>query len=154
IRVVVETRADGASAKLRALVEDRDLDVDAIAGLAVLGEADTPAFLLKHVARFRPTGRGATIAALSTRPTWAGARLDAVAARTIARDEVPVFQVRQISSFPDDDLKRRIGELWPELKPIAASKHEQIEKLKTALATDELAKADLSNGRKRFTQAC
>jgi putative membrane-bound dehydrogenase-like protein len=154
IRIAAAARAANLVPLLNGLVADRDLGADAIRGLAVLGDAGTPALLVRRVRMLRPEARAAAIVALSTRPAWARALLAAVADGTIDRAEVPAFQIRQMQAFPDDETKRRVAQLWPELRTIPAAKRARIDQLKARLDAATLAAADLSSGRKLFNQAC
>src|SRR5262249_23559777 len=133
IRLAVEARAPNVASILSGLVADRDLGADAIRGLSALGDPGTPALLLKRARAPRPEARAAAIVALSARPAWANALLAAVAEGTIARAEVPAFQIRQMQGFPDDEIRRRVAELWPELRMIPEAKRTRIAQLRSRL---------------------
>jgi putative membrane-bound dehydrogenase-like protein len=154
IRIAVEARAANLVPLLNGLLADRDLGADAIRGLAVLDDPGTPLLLLRRVRGLRPDARAAAVVALSSRPSWAQTLLAAVADGTLERAEVPAFQIRQMQSFPDDEVRRRVTELWPELRTIPAAKRERIAQLRTRLGPATLAAADLANGRKLFVQTC
>ena len=139
---------------LNGLLNDRDLGADAIRGLAALDDPGTPALLLRRFRSLRPDARAEAIVALSSRPTSARALLAAVADAAVDRADVPAFQIRQMHGFPDDEIRRRVTELWPELRTIPAAKRERIAQLRTRLDTPTLATADLQNGRKLFVQIC
>jgi putative heme-binding domain-containing protein len=62
--------------------------------------------------------------------------------------------VRQMMGFAEGDLRRRIGETWPQLKALSADKRDRIARLKKCLDASTLAKADRSHGRQRFAQTC
>ena len=70
------------------------------------------------------------------------------------RADVPAFQIRQMQGFPDDEIRRRVAELWPELRTIPAAKRERIAQLRARLDAQTLAAADLPDGRKLFVQTC
>ncbi len=154
IRIGVEARAPNLVPLLNGLLADRDLGADAIRGLAALDDPGTPGLLVRRLRGVRPDARAAAIVALSSRPSWARALLTAVADGTLERGEVPAFQIRQMQGFPDDDVRRRVTTLWPELRTIPAAKRERIAQLREKLDSKTLAAADLPNGRKLFVQTC
>ena len=154
IRITVEARAANLVPLLNGLLNDRDLGADAIRGLAALDDPGTPGLLLRRFRSLRPDARAEAIVALSSRPAWARALLAAVADAAVDRAEVPAFQIRQMQGFPDDEIRRRVAELWPELRTIPAAKRERIAQLRTRLDARTLAAADLPSGRKLFVQIC
>lgn len=154
IRVLVEARASGAVPLLKRLFPDRDLGADAARGLAAFEDSATPVFLIENFNKVRDPARDAAIITLSSRPAWAKLLLEAIASNRIERARVPAFQIRQMVSFPDEDIRRRVNALWPELKSIAAAKRPRIEALQTKLTSAELSTADLPNGRRHFVKAC
>jgi len=154
MRVLAEAQAEGLSTTLLKLVDDRDVGADAIRNLAYCDDAGVPKVLLDRVRNFKEPARDAVIVTLSSRPAWTKPLLEAVAAGAVQREQVPSFQVRQMSASPDEAVRQKVAELWPELKSISAAKKERIERMKTSLAGEGLKGADLANGRQRFTQAC
>lgn len=154
IRVLAEAQADGLSTTLLKLVDDRDIGADAIRGLASCDDPAVPKSLIARIGNFREPAREAVIVTLCSRPAWAKSLLDAVAAGNVQREQVPNFQVRQMSTSPDQAMRDKVAQLWPELKSISAAKKERIERMKKSLSGDALQRADLANGRQRFTQAC
>jgi putative membrane-bound dehydrogenase-like protein len=154
IRIAVEARAPKLVPLLNGLLADRDLGADAIRGLAALADPGTPELLLRRLRTLRPDARAAAIVALSSRPSWARALLQAVADGRIDRAEIPAFQIRQMQGFPGDETRRRVAELWPELRTITAAKRARIDQLKARLDANTLAAADLPGGRKLFNQVC
>jgi putative heme-binding domain-containing protein len=154
MRVLVEARAAGLSALLCKLIDERDIGADAVRGLAVFDDPAISELLIKGFRNLREPARAAAVVTLSSRPAWARMLLEAVAGGTVDRTLVPTFHVRQMSNFPDDDIRKKVAVLWPDLRPIGGAKQERIEKLKKTLAAAELSTANLSNGRHRFVQAC
>ncbi len=59
-----------------------------------------------------------------------------------------------MASFPDETIRRQIETLWPELKSIPEQKQSRIAQLKTLLTREAQPKADPSQGRALFEQAC
>ena len=154
LRVLVEARVEGLSSLLQKLVDEREVGADAVRSLASCDDPEIPTFLLQHFGKLREPARDAAIVTLSSRPAWARSLLEAVASGVIAREQVPAFQVRQMSTFRDDKVRRQVSELWPELKSISADKKRRIDHFKSSLGPAYLKMADLANGRQRFVQAC
>lgn len=154
LRVLVEARAEGLVPLLQKMADERDLGADAVNAMATFDDPSTPGFLLRSYPKFKEPARAATIVTLATRPAWARELLNAVAAGTIDRGQVPAFQVRQMSGFPNEALRKQVAELWPELRAVPAAKRERIAQLKQALPVNELPAADLSRGRAQFVKAC
>jgi putative membrane-bound dehydrogenase-like protein len=154
IRALVQVRADGLAPLLQGLLGDRELGPDAIRGLAAVSDADTPRLLLDNYKRLQPTARAEAIVTLVSRPAYAQKLLDAVAAGTVDRMHVSPFQLRQMQSFGDDAVSKRIAAQWPELREISAEKARRIAGYKSQLAPDRLATANLPAGRKLFEKSC
>jgi putative heme-binding domain-containing protein len=91
---------------------------------------------------------------LASRPSFAGPLLDEMAAGRIPRADLTAFHARQIRSFNDARLTKRLGEIWGELRDSPAEKRQLIGALKAKLTPDVLAAADKSAGRVVFSNAC
>jgi putative membrane-bound dehydrogenase-like protein len=154
VRVLVESRGKGVVLLLCGLLGDRDLGADAARGLAAFDDPSLPQLLLDRYPGLKLPAREATIVTLSSRPAWAGLLLAAIRSGKIDRSQVPAFQVRQISTFPGDDLRRDLLALWPELKTMSAVKQTRIDQLRKLLTEQSLAAGDRANGRRRFAQTC
>lgn len=154
VRVLVEARDINVVPLLRDLVFDRDLGSDAIRGLAAFDDVEIPVFLLKSYHKLRDTGRAAAIVALGSRPASARLLLTAVASGAIDRSLVPTFQIRQMSTFPDEKFRRQVSHIWPELKMISGAKRQRIDQLKSLFGAIAVTPADRVNGRRRFVQSC
>jgi putative membrane-bound dehydrogenase-like protein len=154
VRVLVEARGKGTVPLLCGLLGDRDLGADAARGLAAFDDPSLPALLLERFASLKEPVRDAVIVTLSSRPAWARSLLATVAAGKIDRGLVPSFQVRQMSTFPGDDLRGQVAALWPGLKTMSATKRARIDHFKDVLTSQSLASADRATGRRRFVQTC
>jgi len=109
---------------------------------------------LERFASLKEPVRDAVIVTLSSRPAWARSLLATVAAGKIDRGLVPSFQVRQMPTFPGDDLRGQVAALWPGLKTMSATKRARIDHFKDVLTSQSLASADRATGRRRFVQTC
>ncbi|MBI5757342.1 MAG: c-type cytochrome, partial [Planctomycetales bacterium] len=154
IRSLVEARAAGLAPLLQGLLDDRDIGPDVIRGLAAISDAGTPRLLLDNYKRLLPPARSEAINTLVSRPAFASPLLDAVAAGSVQRMHVSSFQLRQMQSFGDEQITKRIADLWPELRAISAEKTKKIADYKTTLTPERLATANLPVGRKLFEKSC
>ena len=91
---------------------------------------------------------------LVSRPSFARPLLEEIAADRIPRADVTPFHARQIRSFNDAQLTRRLGEVWGELHDSSAEKQQLIRNWKTKLNAPTLAAADQSQGRLLFEKTC
>lgn len=154
VRVLVDARANGLVPLLFRMIDERDVGADAVLALAAFDDATIPTVLLRSYPKLKEPARAAAVVTLATRPAWARALLDAVAAKVIQREQVPAFQLRQMSDSPDATVRERVNELWPELRTVPAVKRDRMAQLKRQLQSADLAGADLSRGRERFAKAC
>src|SRR5205823_4265459 len=91
--------------------------------------------------------RPAVIDTLVTRPTFAAALLDQLEAGRIPASTLSAGQARQIRSFGDESLSRRLAEVWGELRDSPEEKGASIVELKQQLTKDRLTTADIHQGR-------
>ncbi len=154
VRVLVDARGKDVVPLLCGLLGDRDLGADAARGLAAFDDPDLPGLLLDRYHALKPPAQEAAVVTLSSRPAWARLLLAAIRSGKIDRSQVPAFQVRQMSTFPGDDLHRDLVALWPELKTMSAAKQTRIDQLRILLTPQTLAAGDRVNGRRRFAQSC
>ena len=154
LNALITARAENLDGLLKSLLQNRDLAADAVRGLAVYNQPDTMQLLISTYPSFRQAAREATIVALISRPGSARLLLDAIAAGKISRDQVSVFQIRQLQALADPQLDQQIASLWPELKQLASDKIAQIVHLREQLTEAELKQADLPAGRALFERSC
>jgi putative heme-binding domain-containing protein len=154
LRVAVGARALGALRLLRGLLSDPALAADAARGLAAFNDPETPRVLLAAFDRLPAAAKAEAIVTLTSRPSYARALLDAVAAGKVDRGQVPAFQVRQMLNFKDDDLRRRVAEIWAVTLAVPAEKRRQIARWTERLDAKTLAAADLGHGRQLFEKNC
>ncbi len=170
-RTALDEKADLAfrSAALLTLIENRPSDLRqiceqllsvrflnsiAVRGLALFDDPIIGAKLATNYLRFHGLERGAVIETLASRPAFARPLLEEVAAGRIPRADVTAFHARQIRSFNDPTLTKRLGEVWGELRDSSAESQKFIAELKAKLTPAALSGADKSAGRVIFNLAC
>jgi putative membrane-bound dehydrogenase-like protein len=137
---------------LEAAAKDGDLSPYALAALAKFDDAGP--LIVANYTRVRADGRAGVMAALCSRPVFAKALLDAVAAGKIARTEVTPYHARQIAALKDAEVSKRLAEVWGVVGSSSEQKKARMTELKRELSPEALKKADLAKGREVFTQLC
>jgi putative membrane-bound dehydrogenase-like protein len=139
---------------LKELFDDDLLRPDAIRGLAGFDDQETPALLLKAYPLLTSSEKEDAVQTMASRPSWALALLDAIAADAIPRRDVSVFVARQMNGIGDKRVSQRLAEVWGQLQPASARRTELTARYQKILTDDQLSKADLSNGRLMFAKNC
>src|SRR5207237_2388699 len=151
---LIEARPPELRKVCESLLRVRFLNTVALQGLTRFDDPGVGKLIARSYRQFHPSERPAVVAALASRPGFAGELLELVAAGTVPRSELSAFQARQIRGFGKPDLTRRLAEVWGEFRESPKDKAELIAKLKTDLTPARLAAADPSRGRAVFAQAC
>lgn len=154
LRTLVTSKPDDLATLLLKLLDDREMIVEAIRGLASIDHAETPRRIIDRFARLTPEGKSIAVSTLVSRPSHAKELLAAVAADQIPRREVSAFHARQILSFSNDELTQQLIKVWGEVRTSNAEKQKLAASWKERLTTNSLAKANLSNGRALFNKTC
>jgi putative membrane-bound dehydrogenase-like protein len=154
LQTLIDNRAPDLRAICERLLDTRFLNPVAARGLATFDDPAIGAVLVKAHGKFHPSERAQLLATLVSRPTFATALLDAIAAGRIPRTDITAFDARQIRSFNDPALTKRLAEVWGEERESSADKKQQIARWKQMLTPATLAQADKSAGRATFTTAC
>jgi putative membrane-bound dehydrogenase-like protein len=157
-KVALRTLIEGRPADLRAicerLVRVRFLNSVAVRGLALFDDPEIGRSLARNYRSFHPSERSAAIEVLVSRPAFAQALLDQVAAGRIRREDITAFSARQILSLGDAALSRRLLEVWGEIRGSAADRRARVGELKKQLDATALAAADRGRGRALFDRLC
>jgi putative heme-binding domain-containing protein len=154
LAVLVEKKPQGLANDLKLLLDDNALRIDALRGMAVFGGVEIPQLVLTRYAKLKEPEKREAIQLLVSRPAYAEALLEAMAAGVVPRAEISVFAARQILGFGDQKLNLRLKELWGEIRRPAKDKKPLFSKYRKLLSLKNLRKADLSNGRLVYTRTC
>ena len=156
-RQALQSLIEARSPDLRSICEQA-LDVRDLGGVAARGLAnfDDPKIGTLLIQKYGGMNAQKTdaLGTLVSRPVWAKALLDAIANGQIARNDLGAYHARQIRSFNNEALTKRLAEVWGEVRETDDAKKTFIAKLKAQLTPDVLVKADLPAGRSLFTQTC
>lgn len=157
-RAALETLIERRPADLRAICEQllsvRFLNSTAVRGLALFDDPAIGEQLAGSYVKFHPSERAPVIETLVSRPSFALALLDEIAARRIPRADVTPFHARQLRSFKHPALTQRLNEVWGEQRDSPAEKQKLMAGWKWKLTPAVLAAADQSAGRQVFNTAC
>jgi putative membrane-bound dehydrogenase-like protein len=154
LKTLIESRPPDLRSICERLIRVRFLNAVALRGLALSDDPAVGRLLAANYRGFHPSERSAALEALVSRPTFAKALLDQVAAGKIPRSDITAFHARQILGLDSPELSRRLSEVWGELRTTSADRCERISALKSRLGSRELAAADRSKGRAVFEKAC
>lgn len=134
------------------LLKTRFVNTIALQGLAKFDDPAIGRELAKSFKSFHYSERAAVIETLVSRPSFAAELLDEMAKGNIARTDVSAAQARQIRSFNDDRLTRKLFDAWGEFRDSPQEKQILIDKLKVQLPANR--QADARNGRAIFQKNC
>lgn len=151
--LIVAARDKESVAALQAVVARPDLRGPAIRALAGFDDPKTPAVVLAEYVRLNDDEKRDAITTLCSRPAYALALLDAMAADKAPRTDLHAYHVQQLLRFEDSVLQGRLKAVWGEFRVSPKEKQEAIAKLKSEVLP-RLPQADLSNGRRLFTKTC
>jgi putative heme-binding domain-containing protein len=154
LRTLVSAKVDDLGPLLHTLLDDRDVMVEAIRGLAAVEHPSNAAKILERLPRLSPEGRAIALQTLVSRPSTARALLEAVADGRVNRREVTAFHARQILDFNDAGLTERLQQVWGDIRSSSAEKRAVMEQWKASLTEERLQEANRSAGRALFQKTC
>ncbi|MBI1901992.1 MAG: FG-GAP repeat protein [Planctomycetia bacterium] len=154
LEILLRGRDPDAAPAFQAVVNVPELRGQAIRALSAYDDAKTPAAVLGVYGKLNEAERRDAVGTLVSRPAFAVALLDAIKAGRVPRTDLHAYHVRQLLSFKDDSLTKRLVAEWGQIRETAKDKTEHIVQLKAALTPERLAQADLSNGRRIYAKSC
>jgi putative membrane-bound dehydrogenase-like protein len=154
LRTLLASKPDNLLPLLVEILADRAVALEAVRGLALFDDEQTPQRLLAVLDRFGPEGRLEVINTLCARPPYAKALLQAMRDGRIKPSEISAFHARQIAALNDEPLTKQLIELWGDVRISSAEKRSLIDTWKSRLTGDGLANAQPSAGRALFQKTC
>ncbi|MBN8420583.1 MAG: c-type cytochrome [Verrucomicrobia bacterium] len=139
---------------IRGLINDKVLGTVARNALAAYDDPNIPKAMLNPWPGRSEEQQAATVATLTSRPSYAKALLEAIKAKKVPTTAISPFQARQIRSLGDESLNKLLTEAWGEIRDTPEAKKAEFAKWEGYLTKDTLAKADPSKGRMIFTAVC
>jgi len=154
LKSLIEARPPDLRAVCEKLVRVRFLNAVAVRGLALYGDPAIGATLARSYRVFHPSERSVVLETMASRPAFARALLDQIAAGKIPRQDLTAFHARQIRSLGDPTLTERLAQVWGVERDSTADRREQIAALKKQLDAAVLGRADRGRGRAVFDRIC
>ena len=154
LRTLIEGRPPDLRAICERLVRVRFLNAVAVRGLALFDDPAIGRTLAANYRSFHASERPVALDVLASRPSFARALLDRIAAGAIPRQDLTAFHARQIRSMGDPALAGRLSEVWGELRESPTDRRERIATLKVRFDPATLARADPSRGRAVYERVC
>jgi putative membrane-bound dehydrogenase-like protein len=154
LATLVQSRPSDLESICARLIRTRFLNVVAVRGLAYSEDPAIGSLIADSYRSFHPSERPAALEVLASRPSFAQALLDRIAAGKIDRAELTPFYVRQIQSLGDPETNARLAEVWGELRTTHEDRRNQIEILRGRLDPATLNLADRRRGRALFDRVC
>jgi putative membrane-bound dehydrogenase-like protein len=154
LRTLIDNRPDDLRAICEQLIGERWVNSMAARGLVLFDDPAIGAKLAKNYKSFHSSERKTLIDALVSRPAFAKALLDEIAAGKIPREDISAFYARQIRSLNDAALSKQLAEVWGEMRDSSDDKRALMAKLKAQLTPDVLVGADKGAGRVVFESIC
>jgi putative membrane-bound dehydrogenase-like protein len=139
---------------LQQLLDDPVLRGQALRGLAAFDSAETPGLVLKRYSDWSDEDRADALQMLASRPRFALALLDAIAAKQVPRSDVSAFTIRQMLTMKHAQVKERVEQVWGKIRSPSQDKTAVIAKYKSALTPAALKKANLATGRALYVKTC
>ncbi len=137
-----------------ALLDEPAFRIQTLPLLARFDSAEIASALLTRLASFSADDKSAALATLTSRPRFALALLDAIAAGQVARDQLTAFHVRQLTGLRDADVDRRVAATWGRIQQTSAEKLTLIARLEKSFDEAPLWAYDGQAGRIHFQKLC
>jgi putative heme-binding domain-containing protein len=151
---LISTNAPHLKDLLLQLINDAALRGSAIRALASFDDPTIPPRLLGLYDKLPAAEREDVLQTLASRPKFALALLDAVAAKKVVRADLNTITVRQMLALKDKQVATRVEEVWGVLRPAAKDKSALMTKYKNLLTPESLKSADPRRGHEVFTKQC
>jgi len=136
------------------LLDEPAMRRPALRAMAVYQDSRIPGLILSRYRMFSPDEKQDAVTTLASRPGYALALLDAVAARQIQRRDITAFTARQLQDLGDDKIRERLNATWGRFSQTSKDKKALIAKYKSLLSPEVLAQGDPSHGRAMFNRTC
>ncbi len=139
---------------LKSLLEEDALRSQAIRGLAVYDDPDTPGVLIAAYPRWNAGERRDALSTLASRVVYAKALLDAVAEKTIPVSDLTADLVRQMRNLKDEATDEQIVAVWGIVRDTPEEKAKLIAHYRQLILSERVDPVDLPLGRAVFAKVC
>ncbi|MBI2946951.1 MAG: hypothetical protein HYY23_04850 [Verrucomicrobia bacterium] len=136
------------------LLDDTGLRSQALNLLARFDAPEIPAAILRRFETFSIPERAAAMNALTRRPSFALALLDAVASGQFKREQLTAFHVRQLTDLRNPEVDKRAAAVWGRIQQTAGEKQAQVVRQEKIFNEAPLWAYDAGAGRQHFQKLC
>ena len=147
---LVSLRAPELKGLLANLLDDPDLQVDAIRAYVAIEDKDAPRRILGRYAKLSFQAKRAAVETLASRKEYALQLVEALRKKTIPKPDIPVYLARSLSQL----LGKRFDDAYGKVQSLSQDKAQVIGKYRQLLTPERLAKADVHKGRQMFEAVC
>ncbi len=154
LAALVKARDSELPPVLAQLLNDRALRRAALRSLAAYEDAQTPQVVLALYSQFNADEKRDALATLASRVEYAQALLTAVAEKRVPATDLPADLIRQLRNLKNDDLNKRIVEVWGAVNDTPAERLKLIAQYKRMLSQPPEQPADVALGRAIFAKTC
>lgn len=138
---------------LKDWVNDKVVSREAVRGLALYDAPGVGVRLLNHWNR-NAANRSSVIDTMVSRKRYAGELLTAVEEGRIPRTAISPFQARQIDSLGSEPLRKKMREVWGEIRDTPEEKKVELAKWRKILTPEAISEADPAHGKVLFQGVC
>jgi putative heme-binding domain-containing protein len=110
--------------------------------------------LIQKLEQLSKPDQALALNALTSRPSFALALLDAIAAGSVKRDQLTAFHVRQLTGLKNAEVDKRVTANWGRIVQTPAEKVAKIEKLEKTFNEAPLWAYEGSAGQQHFQKLC
>lgn len=153
LQLLLASRSRDLHTTLLRLVNDPDLALEAIRGLAKYDDPSVPATLLENFDGFTAPQKAAAVNTLASRAMYARALVQALEEKRLAPSQISPFQARQLMALGDSELSDRLRVLWGDARQTTDEKRKLIHDLRVTL-TPKIAGSSVQNGKTLYGRSC
>jgi putative membrane-bound dehydrogenase-like protein len=136
------------------LLDEPRLRNEAIGLLAKSNDPQIAEKLLVSYNTFDDAGKVAALGVLTSRPAFAKALLDAIEAKTFAKDSLTALQITQIHFLGDAELQKQVEKIYGKVGATSEEAKAMIAKLKNTYTTAPLWAYSAQRGAATFKKHC
>ena len=147
---LVNLRAPEAKGVLAHLLDDADLQVDAIRAYVAIEDKAAPGRILDRYPQLGFQAKRAAVETLASRKEYALQLVEALRNKTVPKADIPVYLARSLSQLLGD----RFDKVFGTVQSLSQDKAKVIDKYRKLLTRERLAKANVHKGRQMFEAVC
>jgi putative membrane-bound dehydrogenase-like protein len=136
------------------LLDDAAFRTPAINVISRFDSSEVSAGLLQRFTNFAAPDRASALNALTSRPAFALALLDAVGAGKVPRDQLTAFHVTRLINLKNADVDKRVTATWGRIQQTPAEKNAKIAKLEKTFNEAPLWAYNAGAGKQHFQKLC